>query len=152
MNLTHWCQMTHICVSKIIIIDSDNGLSPGRWWAIIWTNAIILLTGRSGTNFREILIEIQSFSFIKMHLKILSAKWHLFRLDLNVLIHKLCSKIMLLKLLLHLPRVNELIPRSDKQPFCDKIRKLPRQLWFPAANAGVYHGNQGIVLLKIMTY
>ena len=30
--------MTHICVSKLTIIGSDNGLSPGRRQAIIWTN------------------------------------------------------------------------------------------------------------------
>ena len=34
--------MTHICVNKIIISRSDNGLSPGRHQAIIWTNAGIL--------------------------------------------------------------------------------------------------------------
>ena len=35
--------MTHICVSILTIIGSDNGLSPGRHQAIIWTNAEILL-------------------------------------------------------------------------------------------------------------
>ena len=43
--LTHWGRVTHICVSEIIIIGSDNGLSPGRRQAIIWTNARILLIG-----------------------------------------------------------------------------------------------------------
>ena len=37
--LTHWGRVTHIYVSKLTIIDSDNGLSPGRRQAIIWTNA-----------------------------------------------------------------------------------------------------------------
>ena len=36
--LTHWGQVTHICVSKLTIIGSDNGLSPGQRQAIIWTN------------------------------------------------------------------------------------------------------------------
>ena len=36
--------MTHICVSDLNIIGSDNGLSPGRRQAIIWTNAGILKT------------------------------------------------------------------------------------------------------------
>ena len=31
--------MTHICVSKVTIIGSDNGLSPGWRQTIIWTNA-----------------------------------------------------------------------------------------------------------------
>ena len=39
----HWGRVTHICVSKLTIIGSDNGLSPGRRHAIIWTNARILL-------------------------------------------------------------------------------------------------------------
>ena len=47
--------MTHICVSKLTIIGSDNGLSPGRRQAIIWTNAGILLIRTLGTIFREIL-------------------------------------------------------------------------------------------------
>ena len=45
--------MTHICVGKLTIIGSDNGLLPGRRQAIICTNAGILRT-----NFNEILIEI----------------------------------------------------------------------------------------------
>ena len=49
----------HICVSKLAIIGSDNGLLPGRRQAIIWTSAGILLIRPLGTNFGEILIEIQ---------------------------------------------------------------------------------------------
>ena len=77
--------MTHICVSKQSIIGSDNGLSPGRRQAIIWTNAGILLIGPLGTNFSENLIEILTFSFMKMRLKASSAKWRPFCLGLNVL-------------------------------------------------------------------
>ena len=33
--LTHWGWVTHICVSNLTIIGSDNGLSPGRCQAII---------------------------------------------------------------------------------------------------------------------
>ena len=54
MYLTHWGRVTHICVVKLTIIGSDNGLSPGRRQAIIWTNAGILLIGPLGTNFSEI--------------------------------------------------------------------------------------------------
>ena len=53
--------MTHICVSKINIIGSDNGLSPGRRQAIIWTNAGILLIGPCGNKFLEILIQENAF-------------------------------------------------------------------------------------------
>ena len=85
-NLTHWGRVTHICVSKLTIIGSDNGLSPDRRQAIIWTNAGIFLIGPSGTNFSEILIEILTFSFKKMRLNVSSAKWRPFCLGLNVLI------------------------------------------------------------------
>ena len=68
-RLTHWGRVTHRCVSRLTIIGSDNGLSPGRRQAIIWTSVGILLTGPLGTNFSEILIEIHTFSFNKMHLK-----------------------------------------------------------------------------------
>ena len=83
--LTHWGRVTHICVSELTIIGSDNGLSPGRRQAIIWTNAGILLIEPLGTNFSEILIEIQIFSFKKMRLKMSSVKWRPFCLGLNVL-------------------------------------------------------------------
>ena len=85
-HLTHWGRVTHICVGNLTIIGSDNGLSPGRRQAIIWTNAGILLIGPLGTNFSEILIEMHTFSFKKMHLKMSSAKWRLFGLGLNELI------------------------------------------------------------------
>ena len=84
-NLTHWGRVMHICVGNLTIIGSDNGLSPCRRQAIIWTNAGILLIGPLGTNFSEILIGIQTFSFKKLHLKTSSAKWRLFCLSLNEL-------------------------------------------------------------------
>ena len=83
-NATHWGRVTHIWVSKLTIIGSDNGLSPGRRQAIIWTNAGILFIGSLGTKFNEILIGIQIVSFTKMHLKMSSAKWVPFCLGLNV--------------------------------------------------------------------
>ena len=77
--------MTHICVSKLAIIGSDNGLSPDRRQAIIWTNAEILLIGPLGTNYSEIRIEILTFSFKKMRFKVSSVKRRPFCLGLNVL-------------------------------------------------------------------
>ena len=65
IHLTHWGRVAHICVVKMTIIRSDNGLSPGRRQAIIWTNAGILLIGPRGTNFSEMLIGIQTFLFKK---------------------------------------------------------------------------------------
>ena len=74
-QLTHWGRVTYICVSKLTIIGSDNGLTPERRQAIIWTNAGILLIGPEGTNFNEILIKIHAFSLRKIQLKKSSEKW-----------------------------------------------------------------------------
>ena len=88
--LTHWGPVTHICVSNLTIIGSDNGLSPSRRQAIIWTNAGIL--------FSEILFEVLTFSFKNMHLK-MSGNGRPFCLGPNVLnkwfraqIHRLIYK------------------------------------------------------------
>ena len=86
--LTHWGRMTHICVGKLTIIGSDNGLSPGRRQAIICTNAEILLIRPLRTNFSEILIEFHMFSIKNMHLKMSSAKWRSFCFGLNVLTYE----------------------------------------------------------------
>ena len=94
--LTHWGRVTHICVNKLTIISSDNGLSPGRRQAIIWTNAGILLIGPLGTNVSEILVGIQTFLLKKMHLKVSSGKCLPFCLGLNVLIGFLLYVIMTL--------------------------------------------------------
>ena len=78
--------MTHICVVKLTIIGSDDGLSPGRRQTIIWTNAGILVIRTLGTKLCEFLSEIHAFSFKKMHLKMSSATvWWQFCFGLNVL-------------------------------------------------------------------
>ena len=86
IKLTHWGRVMHICVRDLTNIGSDNGLSPGRRQAIIWTNAGILLIGPWGTNCSEILIDIHTFSFKRINFKMSSAKWRPFCLGLNVLI------------------------------------------------------------------
>ena len=65
-------------------IGSDNGLSPGRHQAIIWTNAGLLSIGKLGTS--EIVIEILKFS-LKNVIEMSSGKWRPFCVDLNVLKH-----------------------------------------------------------------
>ena len=62
-ELIQWGPVTYICISILTILGSDNGLSPGWHWAIIWTNTGILLIGPLGTNFSEILIKIYTFSW-----------------------------------------------------------------------------------------
>ena len=54
--------MTHICISKLTIIGSDDGLSLGWHQAIIWTNDGLLSIETLGTNFSEIVIKIETFS------------------------------------------------------------------------------------------
>ena len=73
VQLIHWGRMTHICVSS---------QSPSRRQAIIETNAGILIWPL-GTSFSEILIEILTFPFKKMRLKV-SAKQRTFCLGLYV--------------------------------------------------------------------
>ena len=73
-----WDRVAHICVDKLTIIGSDNGLPPDRRQAIILTNARILLIGTLATNFSEILIEILAFSLKEIRLKVSSAKWRPF--------------------------------------------------------------------------
>ena len=84
-ELTHWGRVTHICVSDLTSIGSDNGLSSGRRQAIIRTNAGILLIRTLGTNFSVFLVEMLIFSFKKMRLKVSSAKRRPFCLGLNEL-------------------------------------------------------------------
>ena len=74
--LTHWGRVTHICVCKLTIIGSDDGLSPGRRQAIIWTNAGMLLIRPLGTNFHS----KNAFENIVWEMASIF-------LDLNVLIH-----------------------------------------------------------------
>ena len=80
--------MTHICVGKLTIIGSDNGLPPGWRQAIIWTNAGILLIA-PWTNFSEILIKIQTFSLRKMRFENVICERQPFGLGLNVLTRSL---------------------------------------------------------------
>ena len=84
--LTQWNRVMHICISKLTIIGSDNGLLPGLCQAITWTNAGILLIEPLRTKFSEIIIGIPTFSFKKMRLQISSAKWRPFCLDLSGLL------------------------------------------------------------------
>ena len=65
VTLTHWGRVTHICVGILIIVGSDNGLSPDQGQAIIWANDGILLIGPLGTHFSEILLAIYKLSFKK---------------------------------------------------------------------------------------
>ena len=85
VKLIYWRRGRHRCVNNLTIIGSDNGLSPGRRQALIWTNTGILLIWLLGTNPNETLIDFHTYSFTKMHLKMSSKNWRPFCLSLNVL-------------------------------------------------------------------
>ena len=78
-GLLHWHWDNHDC-------PSASEATQSRRQAIIWTNDGILLIWPLGTKFSEISIEIHTFSFNKMHLK-MSVKWRPFCLGLNELTH-----------------------------------------------------------------
>ena len=63
--LTYWGRDTHMCVSNLVIICLDNGVSPGRRQAIISTNADIFLIRPLTSHFSQRFVEI-IFLFKKM--------------------------------------------------------------------------------------
>ena len=83
--LTHWGQVMHICVSVI-------NHHWFRWWLVARSvpshylnQCWFIINWTLGNKFQCNLNENSNFSFKKMHLKILSAKWQPFCLSLNVL-------------------------------------------------------------------
>ena len=97
-ELTHWGQVTHICIWNLTIIGLDNDLSPCRRRVIIWTSAGIFVNWTVRYKFQW---SRDTFLLKKMHLEIPSGKWQPFCLGLNVLMnstgiynwwtHKLCQ-------------------------------------------------------------
>ena len=130
LSLDSWGRATHTCASKLTIIASDNGLSPGRRQAIIWNNAGILSIGLLGTNFSEILIEIHKFSLTKMRLKVSSAKWGPCCLGLNVLGSLLGTQVYLqipmhpLSLISRQPDVKKILTKSGNHFRFRKEQKM----------------------------
>ena len=59
--LTQWGRVTRMCYSKLTSTGSDNGLTPGRRQAIIWTNNGILLIRSLGTNSVKFSSKFQTF-------------------------------------------------------------------------------------------
>ena len=84
-HLTHWGRVTHICIGNLTIIGSDNGLSPGRRQAIIWTNAGILSIGPLRNKLQWNFNRNSNIFIQKMYFKNSFAKWHQSCLGLNVL-------------------------------------------------------------------
>ena len=137
--LTHWGRVTHICVSKLTIVGSDNGLAPDWRHAIIWTNAGILLIGPLETNLSDIFSEIRAFSLKEMHLKMSSGNWRPFCLGLNVLtpsVFHWCIKILgVNKALFRRCRVNSVIWTS----FFSVSQVLFLQIWLNFKSVNLLH-------------
>ena len=76
----------HICVSKSTSIGSDNGLSPDRRQAIVWTNAGILLIGPLHGSRLQWNLNRNLYRFIQENaaLENIVWKWRPFCLGLNV--------------------------------------------------------------------
>ena len=89
---THWGWVMHICVSKLTITGSVNGLLPGCRQTIIWTNGGILLISPLGSNFTENVNEIHTFPFQGNAFEMAAGKWWPFCVCLNVFINS-CSFI-----------------------------------------------------------
>ena len=80
----HYGRETHICVSKLGAIDSDNGLSPVRCQVIIWKNSGFILTGPLVSYLSEIVTKAILYS--EKALEMSSPKQRPFHPGLNVLI------------------------------------------------------------------
>ena len=115
--------MTHICISKLTMIGSDNGLAPGRCQGIYLNQCQVFvnwtLRNKSQWNFNQ----IPTFSLMKMHLKISSMKWRPFCLggdELNNWCAESCwgnAKIYLrfvLFLYTKMTQAVEIFPRGKK--------------------------------------
>ena len=89
----HWGRVTHICIGRLSITGSDNGLSTGRRQAIILTNAGILLIEPLGNKFQWNFNRNSNISIKDIQLKLSSGKWRPFCLGLNELINLLYQAI-----------------------------------------------------------
>ena len=104
MALTHRGRVMHICISKLTIISSDNGLLPGRRQAIIGTNTAILFIGPIGNKLQwnlnqNLYIFIQENAFenviwkmapILSQLKYVKKEWHLYPRMISIF-HIICD-------------------------------------------------------------
>ena len=115
--------------------------SPGLRQAIIWTNAEILSIRSIGTNFNEIVIEIHTFSFQKIRLKMSSGKWRPFRLGLNTL--NLPRSMQYLSVYVHCPLQQRLslthrilLKRIPLSTFLHQTSWALQHIWTPLLTRG----------------
>ena len=70
-GLVPFGRMPSICVSKLTIIISDNGLSPGRRQAIIWTNACWSIVNWTPRNKIHVAPEKCGGNFTSLYFKVI---------------------------------------------------------------------------------
>ena len=132
-HITHWGRVTHICVSQLTIIGSDNGLSPGRRQAIIWTNAGILLIGPLGTNLSETPRFIHASTYdILSRPQCVKYCYVLFRSSSGYLCHSVYQISVCLSGYVPTLRLNPLRPRPNRRHLADDIFKcifLNENVW-----------------------
>ena len=79
LRVTGLCAGNSPVTGKFPPQRASNAENVSIWWRHHAARCpAMLLIGPLGTNFSEILIGIQTFSFMKMHLKMSSAKWRPF--------------------------------------------------------------------------
>ena len=76
LSCTHEGRVMLMWFSKLSIIDSDN--------AIVRTNAGMFIIGHVETNLGEIIMDIHTFLFKKMQLKVSSGNWRAFCIGPNL--------------------------------------------------------------------
>ena len=85
---THWGWVMHVCVSKLNINGSDNGLAPTMWQTIHYLNQWWNVVNWTLRNKLQWNFKWNPYIFIQeMYLNVSSAKWRPLCLCLNVLNH-----------------------------------------------------------------
>ena len=85
--LTQWNWVIHICVNRLTIIGSDNGLSPGQHLAIIWTNVGILYLFFFLRNKLQWNFHLNSYIFIQGNTILFWSQWMCSMCDFVDVIH-----------------------------------------------------------------
>ena len=133
--LTHWGPVAHICISKLghhwFRKQLVAWLAPSHYLNQCWY--IVELTIRQ--KFSEITIEIVTFLFKKMHLKMSSAKQHPFCIGLKVVATKLPQLFLLSPKLCYIINV----------AFCIwfELLQAARLHYYTGLGQAFCHGNRG---------
>ena len=77
LGLTHWSRVMHICISKLTILGSDNGLAPSHYLNQGWNIVNWILRSKPQWNLnRNSYISIQENVFENVIWKVAAILWH----------------------------------------------------------------------------